>query len=333
MADTGALDAGGEVVAELVLEVAAELVAEEHGHVLGTDDMHGSAHDGLVEGLEDRLLAKDHVGGIFHLHEAPVVTAAEVLHHRAEARGPTIQMLVQGVGVEGVGELLGPQGIGEAEEGIVGHREVDPGSAQLLGEPGVAVEVDLQTKWCPGGHSHVAQAEVCVDEVEVVVQALAARGLEQRLALGFVEPGPVGGAGLHGGEDMHQARVRAPRGEDRLDAIFLTKCLVTADELDGEAGLPGQALGVGPQRLAQGLRPLGVVKHADAQVAEQPRHGTGVGDRWQGAVDHHPVETRQHPGNVALMTFNEGVHRRTSSAWGLTTTIDPGTCLVPAMPG
>ena len=49
--------------------------------------------------------------------------------------------------------------------------------------------------------------------------------------------------------------------------------------------------------------------------------------------DHHPVETRQHPGNIALMTFNEGVRRRTSSAWGLPTTIDPGTCLVPAMPG
>jgi hypothetical protein len=40
-----------------------------------------------------------------------VVAAAEVLLHQAGARGPAIQMLVQGVGVEGVGDRLGPPGI------------------------------------------------------------------------------------------------------------------------------------------------------------------------------------------------------------------------------
>ena len=197
----------------------------------------------------------------------------------------------------------------------------------------MAVEVDLQAKRGPSGHPHIAQAEVFVDEVEVVVQALAARGLEQGLALGLVEPGPVGGAGLHGGEDMHQARVIAARGEDRLDALFLAKGLVAADELDADASLPGQTLGVRPQLLAQRLRPLGVVKHAHTQVAEQPPHGTGVGDRGQGAGDHHPVETGQHTGDLALMAFNQGVHRRTSTVWDLPTTLDPRTCLVPALPG
>jgi len=33
------------------------------------------------------------------------------------------------------------------------------------------------------------------------------------------------------------------------------------------------------------------------------------------------------------MTFNERVDRQTSTAWGLPTTIDPRTCLVPALPG
>jgi hypothetical protein len=34
-----------------------------------------------------------------------------------------------------------------------------------------------------------------------------------------------------------------------------------------------------------------------------------------------------------LMTFNEGVHRLTSSVWDLPITLDPRTCLVPARPG
>ena len=125
----------------------------------------------------------------------------------------------------------------------------------------------------------------------------------------------------------------APRGEERLDAICFAKGLVAAIELDGDAGLTGQALGVCPQLLAQRLRPLGVVEQADAQVAQQPRHGTAMGDGGQGTGDHDPVEARQHPGDVALLTLNEGVHRRTSTVWDLPTTIDPRPCLVPAMPG
>lgn len=46
--DAGALDAGREVVAQLVLEAPGELVAEEHRHVLGLDGVHGGAHDRLI---------------------------------------------------------------------------------------------------------------------------------------------------------------------------------------------------------------------------------------------------------------------------------------------
>jgi hypothetical protein len=43
----------------------------------------------------------------------------------------------------------------------------------------VAIEVDLQPEWCPGRNAHVAQPELLVDEVEVVMQALAGGGLEE----------------------------------------------------------------------------------------------------------------------------------------------------------
>ena len=58
-----------------------------------------------------------------------------------------------------------------------------------------------------------------------------------------------------------------------------------------------------------------------------------MGDGGQGAGGDHPVQARQHAADLTLMTFNEGVDRQTSTAWGLPTTIDPRTCLVPALPG
>lgn len=109
----------------------------------GLDDVHRGAHDGLVEGLEAGLAAEHHVGGVFHLHEAPVVAGAKATEHRAEALRPSVEVLVEGVGVEGIGNLLCLVGIVDAHEGIVGHVEGDAGLCQLTGQPGMAVEVDL----------------------------------------------------------------------------------------------------------------------------------------------------------------------------------------------
>jgi hypothetical protein len=53
------LDAGGEVVTDLVLEVGGELVTEECRHLLGLDDMHGGTHDGGVERLELTLVRQN----------------------------------------------------------------------------------------------------------------------------------------------------------------------------------------------------------------------------------------------------------------------------------
>ena len=65
VADASALDAGGEVVADLPLVVGSELVADEGGNMLGRDHVHGGARDGFVQGLEGRLAAEDQVAGRF----------------------------------------------------------------------------------------------------------------------------------------------------------------------------------------------------------------------------------------------------------------------------
>ena len=144
--DAGALDTGGEVVAELALAGFGERAPEEGGDMLSLDDVNGGAHDGLVARLKLGFAVKDHVGGILHLHEAPVLARADVAQNRAEALRPTGEGLMECRCAGSVGEFLRLAGIGDEGEGVVEHLEGNAGLEQLAGQPEVAVEVDLQTK-------------------------------------------------------------------------------------------------------------------------------------------------------------------------------------------
>jgi len=278
VADAGAFDAGREVVADLALVGAGELMAEEGGDMLGLDHVHGGAHDSLVERLELRLAAEDHVGGEFRLHEAPVVAGAKMRQYRAEALCPPVEVLVKRLGIETVGQALRLLPVADVDKGVVGHREGDVGGAQLARQPGMAVAVDLQAKRRPRGHAYVAQAELLVDEVEVVVKTPAGVRLEQRAPAGLVVPWPIRGARLHGREDMHQAGVLAALGENLRDAVLLAERLEMTDKLDLHAGLGREALGVGPQLLTQRRGPQGIVEQLDVAVAEEAGHRLGVTD-------------------------------------------------------
>jgi hypothetical protein len=307
--DAGALDAGGEVVADLALIAGAELVAEEGGDMLGLDHVHGGAHDGLVEGLERRLFLKHDVGGVLDLQEAPMHAVAEMVQYWAETTRPLIEVAMQRGGIEAVGETLGLSRIGDVQKGVVGALEGDAGPRQLPRQPAMAIEIDLQAKRRPGRDPHVAQAELLVDEVEVVVQALARDRLEQRLAARLVVPRAVGGTCLHGGEDVHQAGVIAALREDLSNPILLAECFELADELDLEPGLSGHVLGVGADLVTQRLGPVGVVEEADAACAEVIRHRPSMADVRQRTGDHYPVEAGQHTTNLFLMLIDKWIHR------------------------
>ena len=83
------------------------------------------------------LLVEDDIGGKLHLHETPVVTGAEALVYRAELFGPSIQP---------------------------------------LGQPVMAIEIDLQAERCPSGHPVVTESKGLIDVVEVVMEAFAGCG-------------------------------------------------------------------------------------------------------------------------------------------------------------
>src|SRR2546425_1028335 len=79
--------------------------------------------------------------------------------------------------------------------------------------------------------------------------------------------------------DLCKSRVLAALGNEGADARLLAEVLL-ADELDLEAVLPGQLLGVLSDHLSQRLGALRVVEHADvaggAGSPRMPGHGIAL---------------------------------------------------------
>src|SRR5439155_22465966 len=107
--------------------------------------------------------------------------------------------------------------------------ETDPGSGELAGQPAMPVAIELQTKRAPGRHAQIDQAQLGVDEVEVVMQAFASIRPQEGAMRVLVMPGLVGVAGFHRRDDMHQAGTVAtttstPVTTSSLRMWFLAMC-------------------------------------------------------------------------------------------------------------
>ena len=150
-----------------------------------------------IDGRQIRLAPEDDVGGVFALVHAPVVGHAEILVNRTKAAGHLVESMVQTLYLQSVGDLLSAPPVGDFHESIVDQPEVDLAPAQQAGQPIVPVEVDLQTARQPCRYSHVAQPQLFVDEIEIVVQALAVVRQQVGLAGVLVVPRLVGRARLH----------------------------------------------------------------------------------------------------------------------------------------
>ena len=98
MLDAGALDPGCELTADLLGELAGDLVAEEGGHVFGFDGQDGLAGKLFIERFEEGLRAEHQIGGVLDLHDAPVVGRSEDVEHRTALLSIAVEDLMQGGG-------------------------------------------------------------------------------------------------------------------------------------------------------------------------------------------------------------------------------------------
>jgi hypothetical protein len=90
----------------------------------------------------------------------------------------------------------------------------------------------LEAERAPGRHPQVAQAQLFINEVEVVVQSFALGSFDKGLARSLIMPRLVGFTLFHSRQDVHQPWMVAAALYDLVDAVFLAEAFAFGDEFD-----------------------------------------------------------------------------------------------------
>jgi hypothetical protein len=176
--DASALNAGMKIVAEFVLESLGEFASEEGRNMVGFDGMNGCADKFFVDGLKVLLAAEDDIGGIFDLHDGPVVTLGKMAEDGTIRLDGLIEPVVQVIDTYRIGEFLGGLGVINGGEGVVQQRVSNAILVELARKFLMRVVVKLQAEWSPRGNAQIAESQVGQDEVKIVMQALARDGFK-----------------------------------------------------------------------------------------------------------------------------------------------------------
>jgi len=234
---------------------------------------------------------------------------------------------------EVVRPLLRSLQVGDPAEGMVQPPILHFALAQLPGQITVAIAADLEPEGTPGRHPHLTQSQIRVDEIDIIVQALAII----RLPVGgvglLVMPRLVAAAGLHGRQDPHDSGLFPSLVQHWSDLLLWTELLVAAKEHDLRPVSGRAPLQVLSDDIAPWLCPLGVVENADLVLVNVVRDAFGITPLRQRALDDDPVISRRErqrsgPG-TALSTMARPLGRpiyswaRGSRQAGVSTTLAP----------
>lgn len=307
MSDACALDTGVKIIADFIPGGVGELATQKGGDVIGLDSMDGGADQFIVNGLEILSPFEDDVGGVFDLHQAPVIAGLEMSDDGTVRIGDLIQPFVQPVGPDGISQPLRSFRVVDPNERVVQHGMTDPLLLEFSRQLVVPVEIKLQTQRRPRGNAQITQSEIGEDEVEVVMQALPGRRLEKGLVRSLIMPGSESRTRLHGREYMDQPGVVAAFFNDGANACLLAE-VDLPDELNLQIVLPRQGLCMFPQLLPVPIRPVRVIEDAHIRLVKESRHGLGMPHIDQSAGDDNSVIARQGKGNLVSVTFGKMAH-------------------------
>src|SRR5512139_428979 len=281
-----------EAISQLTLVVAIQLAAEESGNICGFDRMSQGFQERGVEGLQRLAILEDQVCGILRLHDAPMVVQAQLCDHRAIPASKFIQPQMQRFDIELLGDFVGKGVIGDVNESIIHHFVSDAAFLQLVRQPIVSVEVELQVEGTPGRNAQIAQPQLLVHEVKIVGHTFAAVWLQIRLACRFVMPRTIRGARLHSTQDMYQSRLFTTFLQDLMNVVFFAKILL-ANKLDLHTAGFCQHFRIRAHTFSQGLRKFGVIKDPNPVLIQIMGHALVITEGLQTAGEHNPIIATQ----------------------------------------
>jgi len=307
MFDTGSFHPGVEGIAHFILVAAVEFPAKEGGNILGFDRVNRGAHNFVIDRFKITLSLEDDIRGIFDLHQAPVIVVAKVPDDRAVLPDDFIELTMQSFYIDIVRQLLGLVKIVNVHKDIVEHFESQVLFAELQGQKVMPVTIELQPKRRPGWHTQITQTQGSVNEVEVVMKALAAIGFQKGSPGLLVMPGLVAVAGFHGREDMHQSGMRTPLLDNLVNAVFFSEILF-ADKLDFRAVLQSDTFGICANLLPQRFSPLGIVENTNLLLAQKQTHALGVTNTGYGSGQYDSVKTGKNPFDFGAVPLDKVLH-------------------------
>src|SRR6266567_2795689 len=182
--------------------------------------------------------------------------------------------------------------------------ETNPGGGELAGQPAMPVAIKLKAERTPSRYPEIDQAQLGVDEVEVVMQTFAGIRPQEGAMRLLVVPGLVGVAGFHRRDDMHQAGGVAADGEQLGDDVFLAD-MVFDNVFDGNASRTGQLGSAGAHAITKRLGKSRIVEDPDLSRRQKPRHSLRIAGPGQRAGDDDPVVAGEHPGEALAVTLRQ----------------------------
>jgi hypothetical protein len=303
------LNAGGEVIAHFILIISMQASSQKGGDVVGLDGMDRRPDQFVVQGGQIALASKHQVGGVFGLQDTPMVTLLELSDDRAELAGIAVEDFMDAFDLQVVGQFLRPAEVFQGHKTGVHHGRVNAVPGQVCCQVVMAVEIDLKTKRRPGWNAKIAQSQLGVDEIEVIMQAFPVVKLEKGFVGVLVMPGRKAGAGFHGRKDVDQTGMVSSLGQNLLNPLFLSKVLF-ADEIDRKTVLGRKGFGVLSDLFPQGLCPAGVVKDPDPVTDQISRHALRIADTRNGSGQNDTVKAGNDALNLIVMPFHKVLHAR-----------------------
>ena len=311
--NSGTHNASAEVIAHLTLVEPVNFAAQERSNVVDFYCMNGCSHQFSINYFQVALLAENDVGGIFGLHDAPMVIVRKVSNHRTVLPGRFIENAMHLLDIDVVGQFLGFVKVSDGYEGVVEHSVVDAFLVEFGRQLVMTIEIELQAKRCPGGYPQITQPQRRVDEVEVVMQTLATVIFEKCFVSSLVVPGLVAGAWLHRREDMHQAGMVAPLSQDFFDALLLAEVLF-ADEVYLETVLGSDAFSILSNFFSQRLGPVSVSENANVLLPQKQTNAIRITNTWNRSGQNNAIKTRCNAFYLRKMPFNEILHAQCLSS-------------------
>src|SRR5882672_5051173 len=166
------------------------------------------------------------------------------------------------------------------------------------------VAVELEAERTPRRHAQIDQAQLGVDEVEVVVQAFAGIRPQEAAMRLFVVPRLVGVAGFHRRDDMDQTGMVAAHGKYLGNDVFLADVLL-GNVFDGDASRTSQCGSAVAHAITKRFGKSRIVEDLDLPRRKKPRHSLRVAGPGQRTGGDDPVVAGEHSSEALAVTLRQ----------------------------